>query len=110
MAPAETDAMATVDTVHEQLCDLLAGMMGSATGHAPPRPHASFLALGATEAQAAELTGMVNALFGLDLPRRRADALPHAGRPGAHARHRVVRRRRHDRRPGRADPTIADAE
>jgi Phosphopantetheine attachment site len=60
--------MATVDSVHEELCHLLAGMMGTAAGHAPPRPHASFMALGGSEAAAAELTRMVNALFGLDLP------------------------------------------
>jgi len=61
--------MAQVETVHAELCDLLAGMMGSTRGHAPPRPHASFLALGGTEDQAAELTDMINALFGLELPR-----------------------------------------
>jgi hypothetical protein len=75
--------MATVDSVHEELCDLLAGMMGGATGHAPPRPHASFMALGGSEAQAAELSGMVSALFGLDLP---GDTLMRSPTPDALAR------------------------
>jgi hypothetical protein len=60
--------MAVVDRVHEQLCELLAELMSDACGRQIPRPHLSFLALGATEDQAAELTQMVNALFGLDLP------------------------------------------
>jgi len=75
--------MATVDTVQEELCDLLAGMMGTATGHGRPRPHASFLAMGGTEAQAAELTQMVNTLFGLDLP---TDTLLRSPTPDALAR------------------------
>ena len=75
--------MATVDSVHEELCHLLAGMMGTAAGHAPPRPHASFMALGGSEAAAAELTRMVNALFGLDLP---ADTVMRSPTPDALAR------------------------
>jgi hypothetical protein len=42
--------------------------MQEVCGRPIPRAHLSFLALGATEAQAIELTQMVNALFGLDLP------------------------------------------
>ena len=75
--------MAQVETVHAELCDLLAGMMGSTRGHAPPRPHASFLALGGTEDQAAELIDMINALFGLRLP---LDTLLRSPTPDALAR------------------------
>ena len=60
--------MAVVDTVHASLCDLVAEMMSTACGREFPRAHLSFLALGGTETQAAELTHMINALFGLDLP------------------------------------------
>jgi hypothetical protein len=60
--------MAVVDSVHEQLCKLLAEMMSDAVGRQVTRPHLSFLALGATDAQAAELGRTVNALFALDLP------------------------------------------
>ena len=75
--------MATVDLVQAELCELLAGMMGTATGHAPPRPHASFMAMGGDEAQAADLILMVNALFGLDLP---ADTLMRSPTPDALSR------------------------
>lgn len=75
--------MATVDTVHDELCGVLGGMMGTASGHAPPRPHSSFFALGATEAQAAEVIQMVNALFTLDLP---ADTIMRSPTPDALAR------------------------
>jgi hypothetical protein len=75
--------MATVDTVHERLCDLLAEMMGSASGHAAPRPHSSFFALGGTEDQAADVIQIVNALFTLDLP---ADAIMTSPTPDALAR------------------------
>ncbi|MEA2333165.1 MAG: hypothetical protein QOH58_3303 [Thermoleophilaceae bacterium] len=67
-ASAPDDALALLDTVHEALCGLVAGMMGAACGYAPPRPHLSFLAIGGTDSQAAELSQMVNAVFGLDLP------------------------------------------
>ncbi len=60
--------MVVVDGVHLRLTELVAEMMGEARGGSAPRSHASFLALGGTEAQAAELARMVNALFGLDLP------------------------------------------
>jgi hypothetical protein len=60
--------MALVDSLHEQLCRLLAELMEHACGRPVPRAHVSFLALGATEGQAHELASMVNALFGLELP------------------------------------------
>jgi Phosphopantetheine attachment site len=60
--------MALVETVHSRLCVLLGEMMEGVCGRPIPRAHLSFFALGATEDQAAELTQMVNALFGLDLP------------------------------------------
>jgi hypothetical protein len=60
--------MAAVDSLHASLCDLLAAMMAEVTGRTPPRPHSSFLALGGGETDARELTHMVNALFGLELP------------------------------------------
>jgi hypothetical protein len=60
--------MAQVDSIHASLCDLVAELMSTATGRAFPRAHLSFLALGGTEVQAAELTDMINALFGLELP------------------------------------------
>jgi alkanesulfonate monooxygenase SsuD/methylene tetrahydromethanopterin reductase-like flavin-dependent oxidoreductase (luciferase family) len=75
--------MAVVDTVHQRLCELLAEMMSEACGRQVPRPHLSFLALGATEEQAVELTQMVNALFGLDLP---ADTALRSPTPDALAR------------------------
>jgi phosphopantetheine binding protein len=75
--------MAVVDTVHASLCELVAEMMSSACGRAFPRAHLSFLALGGTEAQAAELTNMINALFGLELP---ADTVMRSPTPDALAR------------------------
>jgi hypothetical protein len=75
--------MAAVDSIHSSLCELIAEMMSTACGRALPRAHLSFLALGGTEAQAMELTNMVNALFGLDLP---ADAVMRSPTPDALAR------------------------
>jgi phosphopantetheine binding protein len=75
--------MAVVDTVHEQLCQLLAEMMGDACGRQVTRPHLSFLALGGTDAQAAELARMVNALFALELP---SDIIMRSPTPDALAR------------------------
>ena len=59
---------ALLDTIHESLSRLLADMMGSAAGRSAPAPHVSFFALGVREPQALELVGIVNAVFGLDLP------------------------------------------
>ncbi|MEA2454301.1 MAG: hypothetical protein QOI45_563 [Thermoleophilaceae bacterium] len=67
-ADREPDALAVLDSLHEALGEVVAEMMGAARGCPPPRSHASFLALGGSEAQAAELAQMVNALFGLSLP------------------------------------------
>jgi hypothetical protein len=75
--------MALVETVHSRLCELVGEMMQEVCGRPIPRAHLSFLALGATEDQAAELTGMVNALFGLDLP---ADTALRSPTPDAMAR------------------------
>jgi hypothetical protein len=75
--------MALVDSLHGQLCRLLAELMEHAAGRPVPRAHVSFLALGATEGQAAELAAMINALFGLDLP---ADVALRSPTPDALAR------------------------
>jgi Phosphopantetheine attachment site len=75
--------MAVVDSVHAQLCELLAEMMGDACDRRIPRPHLSFFALGGTEAQGAELARTVNALFALDLP---ADVIMRSPTPDALAR------------------------
>ena len=75
--------MAVLDSVHASLCDVVAEMMSTTCGRAFPRAHVSFLALGGTEAQAAELTQMINALFGLDLP---ADTVMRSPTPDALAR------------------------
>jgi Phosphopantetheine attachment site len=75
--------MALVETVHSRLCELVGEMMEEVCGRAIPRAHLSFLALGASEDQAAELTQMVNALFGLDLP---ADTALRSPTPDALAR------------------------
>jgi len=75
--------MSVVDTVHQSLSELVAGMMGEACGRPAPRPHSSFFALGGTEPEAADLTRMVNALFALDLP---ADAIMRSPTPDALAR------------------------
>jgi hypothetical protein len=77
------DALVLLDTVHEALCRVVAEMMGAARGCPPLRSHASFLAVGGSEAQAAELAQMVNALFTLDLP---ADAIMRSPTPDALAR------------------------
>ncbi len=82
-APGSDDALVLLDTVHETLCGLVAEMMGAAGGCPPPREHLSFLAVGGTEAQAAELAQMVNALFALNLP---ADVLLRSPTPDALAR------------------------
>jgi hypothetical protein len=81
-ADREPDA-APPDAVHGVLCELVAGMMGDACGHEPRHPHLSFFAMGGTEAQAAELAKMVNALFGLDL---RGDSVFRSPTPDALAR------------------------
>jgi hypothetical protein len=75
--------MAVVDSVHASLCDLVAEMMSTVCGRAFPRAHVSFLAVGGTEAQGSELTRMINALFGLDLP---ADTVMRSPTPDALAR------------------------
>jgi hypothetical protein len=75
--------MAVVDSVHAQLADLLAAMMGAVTGRPAPRAHLSFLALGGGEAEAAELASTVNAVFGLDLT---ADTVLRSPTPDALAR------------------------
>ena len=78
-----TDALGLLETVHDALCELVAGMMGATRGSPPPRAHLSFFALGGTEPQAAELAQMVNALFGLTLP---ADIILRSPTPDALAR------------------------
>ena len=75
--------MALVDSVHAPLCELVAELMSSVCGRAFPRAHLSFLALGGTEAQASELTQMINSLFGLDLP---GDTVMRSPTPDALAR------------------------
>jgi hypothetical protein len=75
--------MALVDSVHASLCDLVAELMTAACGREFPRAHLSFLALGGTEAQATELTNMINALFGLELP---GDTVMRSPTPDALAR------------------------
>ena len=75
--------MAAVDSIHASLCELVAELMSTASGRAFPRAHVSFLAAGGTEDQAAELTSMVNALFGLELP---ADTVMRSPTPDALAR------------------------
>jgi hypothetical protein len=80
---AADDALVVLDTVHVALCGLVAEMMGAARGCPAPRSHASFLAIGGSEAEAAELAQMVNALFGLSLP---ADAVMRSPTPDALAR------------------------
>jgi Phosphopantetheine attachment site len=75
--------MAPVDSVHASLCELIAELMTATCGRAFPRAHLSFLALGGTEAQAAELTNMINALFGLELP---GDTVMRSPTPDALAR------------------------
>jgi Phosphopantetheine attachment site len=76
-------SMAAVDSIHASLCELVAELMSTASGRAFPRAHVSFLAAGGTEAQASELTNMVNALFGLELP---ADTVMRSPTPDALAR------------------------
>jgi Phosphopantetheine attachment site len=74
---------ALLDTIHESLRDLLAGMMGAMTGRSSPAPHVSFMALGGSDAQALELIQIVNTVFGLDLP---SDAVLRSPTPDALAR------------------------
>jgi hypothetical protein len=74
---------AALDTIHESLRGLISGMMGSAAGRSAPAPHVSFFALGAGNAQALELVGILNAVFGLDLP---ADTVLRSPTPDALAR------------------------
>jgi hypothetical protein len=74
---------AMVDAIHESLRELVAGMMGSATGRSSPAAHVSFFALGATDAQALELAEILSAVFGLDLP---ADTIMRSPTPDALAR------------------------
>jgi hypothetical protein len=75
--------MAVVDTVHERLCDVVAGMMGDVCARPAPRAHLSFLALGGGETEAAELAQITNALFGLTLT---TDAVMRSPTPDALAR------------------------
>ena len=82
-APDDNSGMAVVDSAHASLCEVVAELMAEVRGGAPPRSHLSFLALGGTEAQAAELAQMINALFGLDLP---ADIILRSPTPDALAR------------------------
>lgn len=82
-APDSDDALVPLDSVHEELCAVVAGMMGAARGGPPPRSHASFLAMGGTETEAAELAQMMNALFTLDLP---ADVILRSPTPDALSR------------------------
>jgi hypothetical protein len=82
-ARGSDDALLLLDTVHVALSEVVAEMMGAACGRPPPHSHASFPAIGGSEAQAAELAQMVNALFGLDLP---ADIIMRSPTPDALAR------------------------
>ena len=75
--------LALMETVLDSLSELVASLMGAACSTAPPRPHLSFLALGGTEQHADEISRMVNALFGLDLP---ADAVLRSPTPDSLAR------------------------
>jgi phosphopantetheine binding protein len=72
-----------LDTIHESLRDLIAGMMGAMTGRSAPAPHVSFMALGGTDAYAFELIQILNAVFGLDLP---SDTVLRSPTPDALAR------------------------
>jgi phosphopantetheine binding protein len=74
---------ALLDTIHESLRDLIAGMMGAMTGRSSPAPHVSFMALGGTDAHAFELIQILNAVFGLDLP---SDTVLRSPTPDALAR------------------------
>jgi hypothetical protein len=76
-------AAALVDATHDALRELIAGMMGAATGRSSPAPHVSFLALGGSEAQALELAEILSAVFGLDLA---ADMVMRSPTPDALAR------------------------
>jgi hypothetical protein len=74
---------AALDTIHDSLRDLIAGMMATSTERSKPAPHVSFFALGAENAQAFELVQVLNAVFGLDLP---SDAVLRSPTPDALAR------------------------
>jgi Phosphopantetheine attachment site len=76
-------AAALLDTLHESLRDLIAGMMGAMTGRSAPAPHVSFMALGGTDAHALELIQILNAVFGLGLP---SDTVLRSPTPDALAR------------------------
>jgi hypothetical protein len=75
--------MAVVDTVHERLCDVVAGIMGDVCARPAPRAHLSFLALGGGDNEATELAQILNALFGLNLT---TDAVMRSPTPDALAR------------------------
>jgi hypothetical protein len=74
---------ALVDAIHEALRELVAGMMGAATGRSSPAPHVSFFALGGSDPQALELAEILSAVFGLDLA---ADTILRSPTPDALAR------------------------
>jgi hypothetical protein len=76
-------AAAALETIHESLRDLIAGMMAATTERSTPAPHVSFFALGGKDAQAFELVQVLNAVFGLDLP---SDAVLRSPTPDALAR------------------------
>jgi hypothetical protein len=76
-------AAALLDTTHESLRDLIAGMMGAMTDRSAPAPHVSFMALGGTDAHAFELIQILNAVFGLELP---SDTVLRSPTPDALAR------------------------
>jgi Phosphopantetheine attachment site len=72
-----------LDTIHESISSLISSLMGAATQRSAPAPHVSFLALGASNAQAFELIQILNAVFGLDLP---SDSVLKSPTPDALAR------------------------
>jgi Phosphopantetheine attachment site len=74
---------ALLDMIHDALRSLIASVMGGVTGRSAPAPHVSFFALGASDAEAADLTQTFNAVFGLDLP---ADTVMRSPTPDALAR------------------------
>jgi hypothetical protein len=74
---------ALAGATHDALRELIAGMMGAATGRSSPAPHVSLFALGATDAQALELAEILSAVFGLDLD---ADTVMRSPTPDALAR------------------------
>jgi hypothetical protein len=83
-APMHADrGAAALETIHEPLRDLIAGLMASTTQRSKPSAHVSFLALGGGNAQAFELVQVLNAVFGIDLP---SDAVLTSPTPDALAR------------------------